>query len=116
MALSVLEGRRLINLYQMIKQQLVIWAKLPISWFRRIAVITMNVLPCFIFIFVTMNLYIPNKIITTIQATINRFIWNSKPARIKAVTLQQNISEEGLALPNILKYYRVVQLVTITQW
>lgn len=63
-----------------------------------------------------MNLCPTPRVINTIQVTINEYIWNSKPAKIKAKILQQNITEGCLTLPNILKYYQAAPLVTIAQW
>lgn len=89
-----------------------VWARLRINWVGRRKVIKINVLPCVPFIFLVINLYVPKN---TIQASINRFIWNVKPARIKFKFFQQNILEGRLAVPNILKYYQAGQIVVVAQ-
>lgn len=50
--------------------KLYIWNKLYLTWFGRVAVI---ILPRFVFVVLNQNLAIPKIIISSIQASVNRF-------------------------------------------
>lgn len=58
-----------------IDKQLKQWIKLPLTWLGRISVIKMNVLPQLLFLFISLNMAIPKKMILDLQKMINKFIW-----------------------------------------
>lgn len=104
------------QLWQTVKKQCEIWAKLPITLCGRIAIVKMNILPRFLFFSTTLNVTIPIALINKIQSTTNKFIWNHKPPRIKATIMQQQIREGGLAVTSFLNYYRAAHLTVVSQW
>lgn len=95
------------KLYNITKQQLEVWHKLNLSWFDRVAVTNMNILPNFNFLFLHMPLHVPKKLLNSIQMILNRFIWSKKKtARIRARMMQQSVYDGGIGTPNIKVYYR----------
>lgn len=59
------------------------WANLWISWMGRVAVITMSVIPRWLFIFSHLLVRIPYKVLKKVQIMMNKFIWGSKKPQFK---------------------------------
>lgn len=58
----------------------------------------------------------PYAHLITLQVDLINFVWNYKRHRIPHSVLMASRSDGGLALPNLVKYYKVTQLHTITSW
>lgn len=78
--------------------------------------IKMKVLPKCNFIFLHVPLAISNKLLSSIQRIIIRFIWCKKTPRIRAKVMQQKIQEGRVGLPNIGEYYEAAQLEELWKW
>lgn len=84
------------------------WKKLDISWWGRLAVIKMKVLPALLFLFQNLIIHIPMKYLDDIQGMLNKFLWKDKKSRVKV--------KGGIAYPSIRKYYQASRLVAIILW
>lgn len=77
---STLETETLINLNLLpiikdVRNQFESWQKLRISWFGKVAVIKMKVLPRFTHTFQNLILPLPLKILSKIQGMFSKFVW-----------------------------------------
>lgn len=98
------------------QKQLEVWNKLKLSWFGRMAVIKMKVLPWLLFVFCSVILKVTKLRIGEIQKILEHFIWEGKKSRCKKVVLQQPRKEGGLAFPNLWRYYHASLLENMIQW
>lgn len=54
---------------------------------------------------------IPTKTLHNIQQIISKFVWQEKKPRIRMGTLNKNIRDGGIAMPNLVNYYYAARLV-----
>lgn len=67
-------------------------------------------------VFLTVNLEIPESILNKIQSIINNFIWNTRNLECGLVSWTKRPLEDGVAIPNIRKYYHTFIRVTCIDW
>lgn len=94
-----------------VQKQFEKWQMLRISWFGRMAVIKMKVLPRFVSVFWNLILPWSVSILNRIQRMFSKFMWEGKKLRIKAAIMQQNKAQGGVVFPNIMLYYQAALLL-----
>lgn len=82
----------------------------------KIALIKMSILPRILFLFQTIPINIEKPFFKSLKKTINKFIWNSKTLRIRAIVLQDQKTRGGLMLPDFEIYYKAAILAWIREW
>lgn len=105
-----------IPLLNKIRNDLIRWSDLPLSWLGRIAVVKMNVLPKLLYPLQMILILLPNKRIKELNGWLSSFIWNKRKPRLKFSKLQLPGFSWGLDLPNIRKYQLACQLKFIAEW
>ena len=77
----------------------------PMSWFGRINVAKMILIPKIIYKFQMLPIYLPPPYVKILNSLIMNYIWNNKKHRISAQTLKRAKDKGGLAVPDIRMYY-----------
>uniref|UniRef100_A0AAR2KTQ2 Reverse transcriptase domain-containing protein n=1 Tax=Pygocentrus nattereri TaxID=42514 RepID=A0AAR2KTQ2_PYGNA len=103
-------------LWDKIEQDLRVWTALPNSFFGRINVIKMNVLPRLNYFFRTLPCYIPASFFKNINSRITEYIWNKKKPRIRFSILTKTKNQGGVSLPNFQLYYWSAQIIQMLSW
>uniref|UniRef100_A0A8C5LMS8 Reverse transcriptase domain-containing protein n=1 Tax=Leptobrachium leishanense TaxID=445787 RepID=A0A8C5LMS8_9ANUR len=93
-----------------------IWTPKPLSWFGRIGVIKMNVLPRILYLIQTIPLPLPRGFLLKIRRLFLNFIWQGRRPRLKYSVMCQPTTTGGLAVPDIRLYYYASQLTRIIDW
>uniref|UniRef100_A0A670IQP0 Reverse transcriptase domain-containing protein n=1 Tax=Podarcis muralis TaxID=64176 RepID=A0A670IQP0_PODMU len=99
-----------------IKKDLEVWGKLQMSFWGRIAIIKMNVLPRMLFLFQNIPVIKGTKIFKEWQRGISKFIWQGKKPRIKFKLLTDVKERGGFALPDLKLYYEASCLCWLKLW
>uniref|UniRef100_A0A8C5LZP1 Reverse transcriptase domain-containing protein n=1 Tax=Leptobrachium leishanense TaxID=445787 RepID=A0A8C5LZP1_9ANUR len=87
-----------------------------LSWFGRIAVLKMNLLPRLLYLFNTLPISIPVSFFTTLRKELLRFIWTQGRPRVSFKVLCLPKSRGGLALPDPRKYYLASHMARVVEW
>lgn len=99
-----------------IKDDLSRWEILPLSLIGRVETIRMNILPRLLFLFQSIPIYVKTSTFNTIDKWLSKFIWQSKPPRLKFKRLLCSKADGGLNLPDLRKYYWAAQIRSIAAW
>uniref|UniRef100_A0A803SUI6 Reverse transcriptase domain-containing protein n=1 Tax=Anolis carolinensis TaxID=28377 RepID=A0A803SUI6_ANOCA len=105
-----LERDNIIRLRKNVKDTLAKFTKLKLSWFGRIALIKMKILPKINFLFRMLPIKISTGKITNWQNMINTFCNGNKRARINKEKWYKIQKNGGLGIPNLKLYYMANQL------
>uniref|UniRef100_G1KYS4 Reverse transcriptase domain-containing protein n=1 Tax=Anolis carolinensis TaxID=28377 RepID=G1KYS4_ANOCA len=108
--LKSIERKNLEELRKHMEVKLKDYNNLRLSWFGRIALVKMKVLPKINFLFRMIPLMISEKEINNWQQMINKYCNNGKKNRLNKQIWYKPQKEGGLGLPNIKKYYEANQL------
>uniref|UniRef100_A0A8C5LPX2 Reverse transcriptase domain-containing protein n=1 Tax=Leptobrachium leishanense TaxID=445787 RepID=A0A8C5LPX2_9ANUR len=103
-------------LLETLQRDLDIWTPKPLSWFGRIGVLKMNVLPRILYLLQTVPLPLPRGFLLKIQHLFLNFIWQGRRPRLKFSVMCQPTTNGDLALPDIRLYYYASQLTQIVDW
>lgn len=76
----------------------------------------MDILPKILYIFQTITLVPPKKLMMELRKAVVDFIWAHKTPRIKRENLTRKKSKGGLALPDFVKYLQAASLSSIIDW
>lgn len=82
----------------------------------RAAIIKMNILPKFIFLFQNLPIISNEKYFEQWQKELSQFLWQGKKARVKWKILTDDKNRGGWALPNLKLYYYSSCLNWIEEW
>ena len=96
-----------------LKQDFARWKLLPLTIFEKIAIIQMNVLPRFLFLFQNVPLYLTSLRFKEWEGMLRKFIWDEKKPRVKLKFMQQKRELGGLGLPDLCLYYHASQVKNI---
>uniref|UniRef100_A0A8C5MBI0 Reverse transcriptase domain-containing protein n=1 Tax=Leptobrachium leishanense TaxID=445787 RepID=A0A8C5MBI0_9ANUR len=106
----------LLPLWADISRDLVRWKPLKVSWFGKISILKMNVLPRLLYLFQTLPVHIPTAFLQQVRSSSSRFVWGSSRARINNRTMSRPKSAGGLALPDWTSYYQAAHLIRVVEW
>jgi hypothetical protein len=87
---------------------------LPCSWFGRINIAKMAILPKAIYVIQCKSQQNPNTILQRHGKGILKFIWKGKKPRTAETILNNKRTARGITFPNLKLYYRAI--VTKTAW
>uniref|UniRef100_A0A8C5QKS0 Reverse transcriptase domain-containing protein n=1 Tax=Leptobrachium leishanense TaxID=445787 RepID=A0A8C5QKS0_9ANUR len=92
------------------------WRKPQFSWFGRINILKMTVLPKFLYLFQTIPITIPSSIFSSLKTIFLKFIWGDNRPRIAYDVLVRPKSGGGLGLPHLELYYDAALLTRLSDW
>uniref|UniRef100_A0A8C5M2I4 Reverse transcriptase domain-containing protein n=1 Tax=Leptobrachium leishanense TaxID=445787 RepID=A0A8C5M2I4_9ANUR len=92
------------------------WSFPHISWFGRVNVVKMNILPRVLYLFQTLPIYLPTAFFAQLRTMISTYVWNSKKPRISLTLLMAPKQLGGVALPHFRHYYVASHLQRIVEW
>lgn len=99
-----------------IKADLDKWDRSNFSWFGRIAILKMNVLPRILYALQTIPIKLPNTFFLSLTKLFRTFIWNHKRPRIQFTQLTKPKNKGGIGLPNPQHYYWACHLQRVVEW
>uniref|UniRef100_A0A803T4B7 Reverse transcriptase domain-containing protein n=1 Tax=Anolis carolinensis TaxID=28377 RepID=A0A803T4B7_ANOCA len=104
------------RIWKEIKSDLEKWKNLNISLMGRIAVIKMNILPKFLYLFQNIPIIRSTKLFKDWQKEVMRFIWKNKKARIKYSTMISWKNQGGFGVPDLKLYHDACALCWLKDW
>lgn len=108
--------KNFLPLLQKISADLAAWALPHVTWFGRISVLKMNILPRVLYLLQTLPIVVPSLFFSSLQKLFYSYVWNGRHPRLKLALLTAPKSAGGLALPNVRRYYQAVHLLRILEW
>uniref|UniRef100_A0A670KIE8 Reverse transcriptase domain-containing protein n=1 Tax=Podarcis muralis TaxID=64176 RepID=A0A670KIE8_PODMU len=99
-----------------IKKDLEVWARMKLSFWGRISMVKMMVLPKLLFLFQTIPIIKGTKDFKEWQKAISRYVWEGKKPRIKFKLLTDIKERGGFALPDMRLYYEAACLCWLKEW
>uniref|UniRef100_A0A8C5LSC9 Reverse transcriptase domain-containing protein n=1 Tax=Leptobrachium leishanense TaxID=445787 RepID=A0A8C5LSC9_9ANUR len=103
-------------LWRTLTAELLTWSKMHISWFGRISVLKMNVLPRLLYLFQTLPIRIPTSFFALMKSAFLRFVWRASRPRVRWTVLVRAKSGGGVALPDPHWYYIATHLLRVIEW
>lgn len=89
------------------------WKNLPLTIYGRVNLVKMIIVPKLTYLFSTIPLDFPDKLINKVQGNIGSFIWGNKSSRLSWKKLRRRLLKGGLALPDIAWYAAAFQFKNI---
>ena len=99
-----------------VKDKMLGWKKLPISFLGRVNLIKMTILPKIIYPLSMLFISLKRNNIKDINKALSDFIWAGRKPKIKLDTLQLPKEHGGWGLPNITQYTTSMQARIISVW
>ncbi|KAG8571409.1 hypothetical protein GDO81_011633, partial [Engystomops pustulosus] len=93
-------------LLKSINADLAKWKGLGLSWFGRMNVLKMDILPRLLYLFQTVPMDIPRAFFTTLHKAARQFIWRDTAPRIRRSLLTRPKRLGGAGLPDFTTYHR----------
>uniref|UniRef100_A0A8C5LT99 Reverse transcriptase domain-containing protein n=1 Tax=Leptobrachium leishanense TaxID=445787 RepID=A0A8C5LT99_9ANUR len=100
----------------MIRDDLTMWNTKFLSWMGRVAVFKMNVLPRILYLLQTVPVTIPGSFFKSFRSEMIKFMWAGRKPRLRLAVLCRPKEAGGMALPDLLTYYRAAQLNRLVDW
>uniref|UniRef100_A0A8C5MIE2 Reverse transcriptase domain-containing protein n=1 Tax=Leptobrachium leishanense TaxID=445787 RepID=A0A8C5MIE2_9ANUR len=113
---SALYATNFLPLLKVLKSDMTRWAHPHITWFGRLSVIKMNVLPRILYLLQTLPIFVPVTFFRTLQSLFIHYVWDGKRPRLRLTLLMAPRSQGGLALPHLRNYYSAVHLLRLVEW
>uniref|UniRef100_A0A8C5P716 Uncharacterized protein n=1 Tax=Leptobrachium leishanense TaxID=445787 RepID=A0A8C5P716_9ANUR len=104
------------SLLRVLERDLTRWAIPHITWFGRINVLKMNVLPRVLYLLQTLPIHVPSAFFRSLQSLFIRYVWAGSKPRLSVTLLTAPRSRGGLALPHLQRYYHAVHLLRLVEW
>uniref|UniRef100_A0A8C5N2I9 Reverse transcriptase domain-containing protein n=1 Tax=Leptobrachium leishanense TaxID=445787 RepID=A0A8C5N2I9_9ANUR len=99
-----------------IRDDLKMWNTKFLSWMGRVAVFKMNVLPCMLYLLQTVPVTLPGSFFKSFRSEMIKFVWAGLKPRLRFSVLCRPKEAGGMALPDLLTYYRATQLNRLVDW
>uniref|UniRef100_A0A8C5PKM6 Reverse transcriptase domain-containing protein n=3 Tax=Leptobrachium leishanense TaxID=445787 RepID=A0A8C5PKM6_9ANUR len=115
-AVSNLYVTNFVPLLRVLEKDLTRWAIPHITWFGRINVLKMNVLPRVLYLLQTLPVHVPTAFFRSLQSLFIRYVWAGRKPRLRVALLTAPRSRGGLALPHLQRYYQAVHLLRLVEW
>uniref|UniRef100_A0A8C5PAU0 Reverse transcriptase domain-containing protein n=1 Tax=Leptobrachium leishanense TaxID=445787 RepID=A0A8C5PAU0_9ANUR len=92
------------------------WSSLKISWFGRVGVLKMNILPRLLYLFSTVPVLLPPDFLASIRRTLSRFVWSQTRPRVRLHTMMLPKQAGGVAYPDVCRYFLASHLIRVVEW
>uniref|UniRef100_A0A8C5P6L6 Reverse transcriptase domain-containing protein n=1 Tax=Leptobrachium leishanense TaxID=445787 RepID=A0A8C5P6L6_9ANUR len=92
------------------------WTGGMLSWFGRIAVLKMNLMPRLLYLFNALPISIPLSFFTALRSELLKFVWPRGRPRVGFAVLCRPKASGGLALPDPRKYYLACHVARVVEW
>lgn len=79
-----------------LKKDMTLWSMGRFSWFGRVNIIKMNIMPRVLYLFQTLPVLIPTWYLRALNRLFSQLIWNGKPPRLKLSILRRSKLQGGL--------------------
>ncbi|XP_075209466.1 UDP-N-acetylglucosamine transporter TMEM241 isoform X1 [Anomaloglossus baeobatrachus] len=89
---------------------------LRLSWFGRMNVVKMDILPRFLYIYQTVPIIPPSGFFQSLRSALVRFVWGGRRPRIGLRSLTRLKEEGGAGLPDFKTYFQASALVRMLDW
>uniref|UniRef100_A0A8C5MKZ0 Reverse transcriptase domain-containing protein n=1 Tax=Leptobrachium leishanense TaxID=445787 RepID=A0A8C5MKZ0_9ANUR len=97
-----------------VRSDLQAWDRPHFSWFGRINIIKMSVLPKFLYIFQTLPIHVAPSFFNTLRSLFGKFIWADKCPRLAFHLLTRPKHRGGLSAPHMEYYYVAALLLRLS--
>lgn len=85
------------------------------SWFGRINILKLDIIPCFLYLFQTIPVFVPRSFFIILQSAFTKFIWGHKRSRLHRKMLSLPKTKGGAGAPD-LYYYVAPVLTRLVNW
>lgn len=86
------------------------------SWFGRINILKMDIIPRFLYLFQTIPIAVPRSFFTILQSTFTRFIWGCNRPRLQRRILSLPKTKGGAGAPDLYYYHAAAVLTRLVNW
>ena len=92
------------------------WEKEISTWFGKINIIKMNIMPRILYLFQTLPVKLSAGFLKEMRARFVRSIWAGKPPRVRRAILTLPKERGGVGLPDPVSYYEAAHLARVVDW
>lgn len=92
------------------------WNRGLYSWFGRISLLKMSILPKFLYLLQALPIRIPISYLKQVNALFIKFVWAYKKPRFSFHLMTLPKQHGGLAFPDIRAYYQAIHIGRIVDW
>lgn len=93
-----------------------LWHNYSMTWFGRIKMLKMNILPRIIYLLYTILTLLPQVFFKRLNQSFLKFFWHGNQPRFTYDILCRHKRDGGTGLPNVFLYYKAIKLVCILNW
>uniref|UniRef100_A0A8C5MVQ8 Reverse transcriptase n=1 Tax=Leptobrachium leishanense TaxID=445787 RepID=A0A8C5MVQ8_9ANUR len=92
------------------------WQMPHVTWFGRMSVLKMNILPRLLYIFQTLPIAVPSTYFRRLKSIFTQYVWGGKAPRLSQEILTAPKHKGGAGLPDMLLYYQATHLLRQLEW
>ena len=104
------------NILNDLEKQLKEWEPLWLSWFGKMNILKMCILPKILYLIQTLPINIPKAFFTRYRRITSKFIWSNKRSRLSYRLLTRPKCAGGTSLPDIEKYHKAAMMTRSLEW